>query len=246
MTAEAVDPAVLEPVTARAWRPAEETRLGDWRLNAALGVSGRINACWPMGDAGEPPPIAIASVEAWYAARGMPARFKLVDGHAPPGVEPVLQAAGYGPGPATLVMTGPALGTTHVGVTPTGEPDLRFSRVFAETAGDPLDARERLEAFARTPRPRAFALAELDGAPAAIGACAVEPPWVGIFAMRTIPAARGRGLAGQVLDSLMAHAQALGARTAWLQVEADNATARRLYARAGFGEAYAYRYWRRT
>ncbi len=246
MTGETVDPAILEPVTARAWRPAVEARLGDWRLNAALGVSGRINACWPVGDCGEPLEKAIVSVESWYAARGMPARFKLVDGHAPPGLEPALRAAGYGPGPATLVMTGPANGAKHPGVEMAPEPDLRFSGVFAETASDPLDARERLEALARTPPPRGFALAELDGAPAAIGACAIEPPWVGIFAMRTIPAARGRGLARQILDSLMAHAQALGARTAWLQVEADNATARRLYARAGFGEAYAYRYWRRT
>jgi ribosomal protein S18 acetylase RimI-like enzyme len=244
VTADVVDPSILEPVTARAWRPAQEDRLGEWRLNASLGFSGRINACWPIGDSGYPLEVAIERVEAWYEERRLSPRFKLVDG-ARPDVEGALMEAGYGRGAATLVMTGPARGAAHPQVAVRSRPDARFSAVFTATSADPLDAQERLGALERTPDPAGFALMEVEGEPAAIGACAVEAPFVGIFAMRTIPSARGRGLARQVLDTLLAHAGAVGGQTAWLQVEAENAIARRLYERAGLSAAYAYRYWRR-
>jgi ribosomal protein S18 acetylase RimI-like enzyme len=73
----------------------------------------------------------------------------------------------------------------------------------------------------------------------------VEEPWVGIFAMRTHPDHRRRGLARGVLSTLLAHAEHSGARRAYLQVEAANLGAIDLYRRAGFSEAYRYSYWTR-
>ncbi|HEY1926691.1 MAG TPA: GNAT family N-acetyltransferase [Caulobacteraceae bacterium] len=246
MTAGRNDPTHLEPVTARAWRAAEEGVLGEWRLNASNGISGRINACWTIGDPGRPVASAVAQVEAWYAARGLPARFKIVDRLCEPAdLSDRLAAAGYGPTKETLVMTGPVPAGADPRVHVLDEPDERFAGVFAGASTDPLEARERLEALARTPMPNGFALAEVAGEAAAIGACAVEAPWVGIFAMRTLPVFRRQGLARAVLDSLLARAATLGAATAWLQVEADNVGARRLYEAAGFEEAYRYRYWAR-
>jgi ribosomal protein S18 acetylase RimI-like enzyme len=238
------DPARLEPVTARAWRAAEEASLGGWRLNASRGVSGRINACWPIAAPGRPAVTALAEVEAWYAARGLPARFKIVDRLCEPAdLAQRLQDAGYRSSKETLVMTGTLAASADARVLVFDEPDERFAEVFSGASSDPLDAQERLEALARTPAPRGFALAELAGEPAAIGACAIEAPWVGIFAMRTLPAFRRQGFARAVLDSLLARAAASGALSAWLQVEADNTAARRLYEAAGFKEAYRYRYW---
>ncbi len=244
MTGAAARPEDLEPVTARAWRAAEEARLGDWRLHASLGASGRINACWPLGDGGPDPSASIVAVEGWYRTRGLPARFKVVAG-ADAVLEQALTTAGYAPGDPTVVMTGPVAGEASPDIVVAPRVDARFGAVFAAAARHPLDARERLGALERVPEPRGFALAEIDGAPAAIGACAIEAPWVGIFAMRTVPAARGRGLGARVLATLLAHAAAFGATRSWLQVEAANAVARRLYARAGFADAYAYRYWAR-
>jgi ribosomal protein S18 acetylase RimI-like enzyme len=52
-------------------------------------------------------------------------------------------------------------------------------------------------------------------------------------------------LAGRILEALLERGRELGAAAAWLQVEADNAMAVRLYEKFGFRVAYAYRYWRR-
>jgi ribosomal protein S18 acetylase RimI-like enzyme len=90
-----------------------------------------------------------------------------------------------------------------------------------------------------------FARLDVGGAPAAIGACAVEGDWAGVFAMRTDPAHRRLGLARRVLGTLLAEASAAGARRAWLQVEDGNPGAIALYRGAGFAEAYRYRYWAR-
>lgn len=243
----AVDPAVLDAVTARAWRAAEEGGLGGWRLNAALGVSGRLNACWPLGPQSLAADVAVAAVEAWYAARGLPAVFKITDGICdPPDLAERLALAGYAPGPETLVMTATSALAADDRVSLLEDADERFTAVFQAAAAGPADFEERLGALGRTPRPRAFAVAQWEGRPAAVGACAVEAPWAGIFAMRTAPAFRRRGLAHAVLGSLMAFGRQHGAQIAWLQVEAANTGARRLYERAGFTEAYRYRYWMKT
>lgn len=246
MSLDVVGPLELELITARAWRAAREECLGGWRLNAALGLSGRINSCWPLCDPGLEPDVAIAAVEAWYADHGLPPVFKLArDAVWPDDLAARLVARGYKADTETHLMTAPVASAADAGVRLEDEPGAGFTEVFAGTAPGPDDARERLEALARTPRPRAFASVEVSGAPVAVGACAVEVPWVGIFAMRTLPEFRRQGLAARVLGALLARAADQGAHHAWLQVEAENLGAARLYEGSGFQTLYSYSYWRR-
>ena len=65
-------------------------------------------------------------------------------------------------------------------------------------------------------------------------------------AVRTVPSARGRGLASRILAGLAAHAAAQGVRRVFLQVEDDNPVAQGLYGKAGFETAWRYHYWRVT
>jgi ribosomal protein S18 acetylase RimI-like enzyme len=60
--------------------------------------------------------------------------------------------------------------------------------------------------------------------------------------MATETSRRGQGFGRRVLLSALKWAQARGARTAWLQVEADNESALGLYRSMGFTEAYRYHY----
>lgn len=235
----------LEPVTGRAWRPAREAALGGWRLTSTDGFSGRVNACWPLGAPDRPLDEAIAAVEAWYRGQGRRPVFKLAgDAVFPPDLANELARRGYVASTETVVMTGPALGAADPQVRVDGALDPAFAAVFAAAGnGDPADARERLETLERMPQPRGLARLDEGGAPVAIGAVGIEADWAGIFAMRTDPGHRRKGLAWRVFHALLAHAADHGARRAYLQVEAANAPAIALYERAGFAEAYRYLYW---
>lgn len=242
-----IDPLELEPIAARAWPAAREGRIGGWRIYASSGYSGRINACWPLADPGLGLADAIAAVEAWYAERSLPPLFKIIDGGvAPAGLHEALERLGYRARTETLMMVAPMGGGlgADAGVSVTDRLDEAFAAVFAAAgSGDPGDARERLEALGRIAPPRAFARLDVDGEAAAIGACAIDGSWAGVFAMRTDPRHRRQGLARRILGALMARAGEAGATRAYLQVEADNEAALSLYRAAGFAEAYRYRYW---
>jgi GNAT superfamily N-acetyltransferase len=237
----------LEAISTRAWPAARETRLGGWRLHASSGFSGRINACWPLGDPGSGLDDAIAGAEAWYAGQSLPSLFKVVDAAcAPATLTERLAAVGYRPHTETIMMIGAtAAGAPDPAVALDEGLDSRFAAVFAATAHGPGDAQERLETLARVPTPRAFARLDVAGSPAAIGACAADGDWAGVFAMRTDPRFRRQGLARRILSSLTGFAASAGATRAWLQVEAENAGAISLYEAAGFAEAYRYRYWQK-
>jgi ribosomal protein S18 acetylase RimI-like enzyme len=60
--------------------------------------------------------------------------------------------------------------------------------------------------------------------------------------VETRPAARRRGLARQIVQSLVAHGAAQGARHAYLQVSSANEPARALYDRLGLSVHHVYRY----
>ena len=244
MTLSAAEILALETISARAWPSARTARLGGWRLNASSGFSGRINACWPLGDPATDLDVAIAQTEAWYRGHGLPSLFKIADGACVPAILPErLAAVGYRQLTETIMMTGPAGREVDPAVSMSDVVEEAFAAVFAAAADGPGDARERLETLRRVPRPRAFARLDAEGSPAAIGACAADGDWAGVFAMRTDPGFRRRGLARRIFASLMAFAAGAGATRVWLQVEAENAGAIALYQAAGFTEAYRYRYW---
>ena len=90
--------------------------------------------------------------------------------------------------------------------------------------------------------PVGFAFAEEAGTPLAMAIGAVDGEYMGLFDVLVMPAARRRGLARRVTESLYAWAWDCGARFAYLQVVATNAAARPLYAEQGFETVYSYHY----
>lgn len=78
--------------------------------------------------------------------------------------------------------------------------------------------------------------------PIATAACVHDGDLAGLFEVATDEAERRRGHARHVMLAALKWARLRGAREAWLQVEADNEAATRLYHSIGFSEIYRYHY----
>ena len=129
---------------------------------------------------------------------------------------------------------------------------LRFDAVDADSyarwvgaeRGSPTSEQlahaERLRA---SPVPyRAVLARDGTGQVVAGGQVAVELELAGLYDVFTPPASRGRGHARVLCRHLLDVAAGDGAAWAYLQVEASNVAARRIYTRLGFADAYAYHY----
>jgi ribosomal protein S18 acetylase RimI-like enzyme len=86
---------------------------------------------------------------------------------------------------------------------------------------------------------------EQDDKPLATAICVHDGDLAGLFEVATAETERGKGHGRRLLLSALKWARLRGARRAWLQVEADNFAARRLYGTLGFTEVYRYHYRRR-
>ncbi len=72
--------------------------------------------------------------------------------------------------------------------------------------------------------------------------CVQDGVMAGIFDVGTLPDARRNGYGRAIIGSTLKWAASLGAKKAWLQIEADNVAGLALYKRFGFQEAYRYAY----
>lgn len=119
----------------------------------------------------------------------------------------------------------------------------RYAEVVGALRGStPVERAAHAERLAQSPVPyRGFVVA--DGSQVlGCGQYVREADLVGLYDIFTAPAARNRGVASALCSHLLGLAFAQGARTAYLQVEADNAPARAVYFRLGFRDAYTYHY----
>lgn len=243
-----MSPRDIDLATIKTW-PATVTEERDgWFYLAAGGVTGRVNAVWPIDWRGADADAAIADVEHWYAARKLPPRFKLTDGaFAPLDLPDRLAKRGYAPVMPTLVMTC-ALTTTareHEDVSLSPNLPDAFDQALQASTTNADDLEERRSIARRLPSPSAFAVREHEGRALAVGASAVADKLAGIFLMRTVPDARRQGHALHILRALFDWAAANSATHAFLQVDADNAPAIALYEREGFTTLTTYRFWRK-
>lgn len=87
-----------------------------------------------------------------------------------------------------------------------------------------------------------FVLEAAENNPLATAICVRDGDLAGLFEIATGARQRGKGHGRRVVLSALKWAKLHGAKEAWLQVEADNLAARRLYEGMGFAEMYRYYY----
>jgi GNAT superfamily N-acetyltransferase len=227
--------------------PVAQASLDGWLLNFDPGPVGRAASAVPLSHA-EPPEGMADRVQARYAARSLPAMFRLPRIPAFQAMTQRLAQAGLAADSPSLMQVGTVdtlcgFGTSGA-VMLASQADAAWGQAYLAFYSDPAAARGRLAVIERS-RASLFALVLVDGEPGAVGVGSFHGDWMCINAMNTRPAHRGRGLASRILGALGREARARGVRRTVLQVEEGNTGAQSLYAKAGFRTAWAYDYWQR-
>jgi GNAT superfamily N-acetyltransferase len=121
---------------------------------------------------------------------------------------------------------------------------MAFADIVGTLRGSPAEQRrahaQRLAASPVTPEP--FALTDARGVGVACGQVAREGTLVGVYDVFVREDWRGKGVAAALTTRMLTHAVKQGARTAYLQVDANNTAARAVYTKLGFADAYGYWY----
>ena len=239
----------LEEAAFAAWPAAEVQDLDGWRLRfTGPGITRRGTSVWPGTARGSRSLDArIDAALAFYAERGAPARVQLTPVSEPRGLDAALAARGWEEESAVSIQTAKAAAipaSTGPGIS--AEVSDTLTDDWFEVAGVRSrfgPAQSAYRGFLARIGPRAgFALARIDGHPAAAALGVRTNAWVGIFSMFTVPEYRNKGLGRAVLAALAEWANQQGAPRLYLQVERDNPHALALYANAGFTERYGYHY----
>lgn len=248
------DIVAIERIAFEAWPAAEVQALGGWRLRFNHGVTSRGSSVWPgPGASGLPLDARLEAVERFYAERGAAASYQLSPLADAAELDTVLAARGYETSSSVSVELADAAGPAALAA-PRGAEAL-CSDVLTEEWFDVSGRRGRFEGEAvavyramleRLTGRAGFALVRLGGEAVAVGLAVASPPWAGVFSMLTLPALRGKRLGAAVLGAIARWAQSRGATRLYLQVETDNAPARRLYAGVGFEPRYEYHYRRQA
>jgi GNAT superfamily N-acetyltransferase len=236
----------LEELSLNAYPGAGQLHYDGWVLQASPGRWRRANSVQTLHPSSLPLDEKIAYCEAFYAARGKRAIFKLTR-ESPPELEPALMARGYAADAETSVQVASIVEagalTDYRDVTVQAEPDAAYAEAFYRVHHFADADREPWKVIQAAILPPMGYLGLWDGSEmiaAAIGV--VERGWLGVFGVGTLPEHQRRGHARRIMGALIAWGATQGATHSYLQVMTDNPAALALYAQLGYREAYRYWY----
>ena len=240
------DIASIERATLDAVCPAEVHQMPGWLLPFDPLPVGRARSAVPLAHT----PLALhelLQIEAYYQQLDRPTVFRLPESLITPDIGEALHSMGYVGTQAVLVQVAELAGLLRLApsdaATLSTTPSAAWASVYTADGFDPVDGANRVQLLSRS-RYVVYAHVSENGQALAAGTGSISQGWLSIHGMRTVPSARGRGLASRILAGLAAHAAAQGVRRVFLQVEDDNAVAQGLYRKAGFETAWRYHYWR--
>lgn len=236
----------LEEMALNASGASQSLLYDGWLLGSRGGPTKRLRCINPIYRSSLPLERKLSYCTEFYRAASLPAIFRMLPFAQPAGLDAFLAERGWGEFERTLVLSA-GLAAAVALPAPAVEVELVAMTVWVEATRSLLGiAREALprllDRAASYPLPQIGALVRRGDEVVACGLAKVEEDHVGLFAVCTAPGLRRKGLGRATVGALLADAQQRGARTAYLQVTAQNAPALALYRRFGFETAYHYWY----
>jgi ribosomal protein S18 acetylase RimI-like enzyme len=233
---------LLEQACAQAWPPIVDHRLGEWRLRAAGGFTGRANSALAIGDPGMPVPHALRQVCEFAHSHGIRPVAQAIDGSP---TEHAIGAAGWVPnvghaaGHEVAVLAGPLATTTAPGVTVLPAPNPHWWELTTGTT-EPSEAQRHVLTGTA---PAGYGVATVGARTVGAVRAALVGDQLHVARLEVRPPYRRRGLARALMGAAGAWARDRGATRCVLQVSVRNAPALALYRRLGLVEHHRYRYW---
>ncbi len=246
------DPALarIEEAGLNASQPPRQLLIDGWLLRFSPGKARRARSVNAIGAGRLSLDEKLALCRHWYEQFRLPLLMRVTPFSQPAALDDYLEAAGFIAFDETRVMACPLedldSGASKLLVEPVDVD--RFAQAVGELRASP---RSQLDAH----RARLLAAPLLDStirlvayedsaskAPVAAGQVVVERNLAGLYDIVTAEQARGRGLGRALSQRLLEEARTMGATIAYLQVDAGNAPARRIYSALGFVDRYAYWY----
>jgi len=257
MTTAAFDDAWLariEDAGINASAPREQRWVDGWLVRLAPGKAKRARSIQPVAPGRLGIDEKLALCLPLFAAAQLPPIVRITPFAQPARLDEHLAALGMASFDDSLVMALPsldAIAAARAASTP-GDPQTTLEsfdgRSFADWIGaargsSPREVAAHADRIANAPVPHhAVVVRDRHRAVLCGGQVAVEGTIAGLYDIFTLAEARGRGLADRLCRHLLDHARQLGATAGYLQVDAGNEGARRLYRRIGFRDAYPYHY----
>jgi len=227
-------------------QPPEQTIYDGWLLRYSPGKAKRARSVNAIAAGARTLDEKLAHVEAFYERVGLPCVFRITPYTQPPPLDAALADHGFLAREESRVMwtelqkaSGPV---TQAGrFTTLSGPE--FADLVARLRGSPpAQAAAERQRIAHLALPALYTGLMLGDQPVSSGCVVIDDDVAGIFNMVTTPEQRGQGHATAIVEHLLQHASAAGARWAYLQVDAANAAARGVYRKFGFRDRYAYWY----
>jgi ribosomal protein S18 acetylase RimI-like enzyme len=241
----------IEDASINASAPLQQRWLDGWLVRYSPGKARRARCIHAVAEGRSTLAERLRSAQAVFDAAGLPMVFRITPYTRPDDLDAALEHRGFDRMDETLVLARP-LPTGYTAITPmpvgTHAAALNAedaSRVLAQLRRSPPEQEQgHLRRLQTSPVPYlAWAIRrDEDDLVLACGQMAQENEMVGLYDVHTHDQHRNRGLAKALCDLLLARAASAGARVAYLQVEATNQPARRVYDGLGFQHGYTYHY----
>ena len=237
---------LIEELSASAWPAPTQIIYDGWIVRFGGGYTRRANSVHPFYPGGLSIEEKIETCQRWYRQRGLPAVFKLTEAAEPQDLDSRLRLLGYGEQGRTSVQIAPiANASSHAD--PAAHACEWVSEDWLSVAGElnNLTASQCavLEQIAKGIAFPARYVVMREGKTAVVcGMAVAQDEYLALFDIVTRKEHRRRGWATRLLQDLLNWGRNQKAEKAYLQVVVENDSARRLYRKLGFAEAYQYWY----
>lgn len=219
-----------------------------WLVRLCPGNAKRARCVNALAAGRQPLDDKLARVESAYRDAGLPMVVRVTPFTIPATLDAELDARGYTAFDDTQVLLGRIAGMaldrplpTTLSLEPTPVQDYA-AIVGALRASPAAQQRAHAERLAQSPVPYQGWVLRRGTEVLACAQTAAEAGLVGLYDVFTADGARNQGLSTALCAELLRRAANTGCTIAYLQVDAGNTPALKVYHRLGFGEGYRYHY----